>query len=85
MHGDSLGYTDSKAHGSDKVIKLVCTDGKLLGTILGNVDGIILIMDVRPELSSLDISFDGSNDVKLEGLLHGDSLVSTDGKVIGSY
>ena len=33
----------------------------------------------------LDGSFDGSNDVKLEGLLLGDSLVYNDGKVLGYY
>ena len=42
MNGDSLGYTDVKVHGSDEVIKLGCTDGKVLGNILENVDGIML-------------------------------------------
>ena len=46
LHGDSLVYTDSKVHGSDECIKLGCTDGKVLDTILGNVDGIILGLDV---------------------------------------
>ena len=54
MHGDSLGYTDGKVHGSDEGIKLGCIDAKLLGTILGNVDGIILGIDVGKKLGSLD-------------------------------
>ena len=52
MHGDSLGYTDGKVHGSDEVIKLRCSDGKVLGTILGNLDGIILGLDVGTYLGS---------------------------------
>ena len=40
--GDSLGSTDGKVHGSDEGIKLVLFGGKMLGTILDNVDGIIL-------------------------------------------
>ena len=39
--------------------------GKFLGNILGNVDGIKLILDVRTEKGYLDGSFDGSNDGKL--------------------
>ena len=35
MHGDSLGYTEGKVHGYDEGIKLGCTDGKVIGTILG--------------------------------------------------
>ena len=35
-------------------------------------------------MGSLEVSFDGSNDGKLEGLLLGDSLGSTDGKVLVS-
>ena len=46
MHGDSLGYTDGKLHGSDGGIKLGFTDGKLLGTIIVNIDGIIHGIDV---------------------------------------
>ena len=58
-------------HGSDEGIKLGCTDGKVLGTILVNVDGIILGIDVGTYLGSLDGYFDGSNDENLEGLLLG--------------
>ena len=61
------------------------SDGKVLGTILVNVYGIAVGIDVRTELESLDGSIDGSNDVKLEILLLGDSLESPDSKVIGSY
>ena len=46
MHGDSLGYNDGKLHGSYEGIKLGCTDGKVIGAILGNLDGIILRIDV---------------------------------------
>ena len=38
LHGDSMVYTDGKVHGSDESIKLVSTDGKVIGTILGNID-----------------------------------------------
>ena len=41
-----MGYTDSKVHDSYEGIELGCNDGKVLGTILGNVDGIILGIDV---------------------------------------
>ena len=34
----------------------------MLGTILGYVDRITLVIDVRTELGSLDGYFDGSND-----------------------
>ena len=56
----------------------------MLGTILGNVDGITLSLDVGTELVSLDESFDGSNCGNIEGFLHGESLVSTDVKMLGS-
>ena len=46
----------------------------MIGTILVDVDGIILGLDVGTELGSLDGSFDGYNDSKLKGLLLGDSL-----------
>ena len=35
-------------------------------------------------MGSLDVYFDGSNNGTFKGLLIGDSLVSTNGKVIGS-
>ena len=60
--GDSLEYTDGKLIGSDEGIKLVSADDKVLGIILGNVDGIILGIDDRTDLRSLDESFDGYND-----------------------
>ena len=55
----------------------------MLGTIIGNVDGTTLGIDVETELGSLDGSFYGSNDYKHESLFFGDSLVYTDGKVLG--
>ena len=62
---------------------LVSTDGKVLGYIIGKVDGIKLRLDCVIELGSLDGSLDGSNYGKLEILLLGSSLGSTDGKVPG--
>ena len=56
----------------------------MLVTILGNLDGTTLGVDVGTELVSLDVSFDGSNYVKLEGLFLGDSLGCPNGKVLGS-
>ena len=83
--GYSLGYTDGKVYGSDEVIKLVFTNVKVLGNILGTVEGIISGLYVETYLGSLDESFGGSNDVKLEVLLIVGSMRSTDGKVLGSY
>ena len=71
MLGDSLGYTTGKVIGSDEGIKTGYTDGKVIGTILGNVDRITLGLDIETELGFLDVSFDGSNESKLEGLLLG--------------
>ena len=41
-----MGYTDGKVHGSDEGIRLGSTNGKVLGTTLIDVDGIILGIDV---------------------------------------
>ena len=79
-----MGSTDGKVIVSDEGIKLRSTDGKVLANITGNVDGITLLLDVGTELSSLDGSFDGSNDGKPEVVLLGSSLVSTDGEVFSS-
>ena len=54
--------------GSNEGIKLVLSDGKVIGIVLWNVDGITLGIDVGTELNSFDVSFDGSNDGKIEGL-----------------
>ena len=70
--------------GYDEVIKLGSTDGKVLVIILGNVDGNTFGISVGTWLGYLDGSFDASNDDNIEGLLLGYSLVSDDGKVIGS-
>ena len=64
--GDSVGYTYGKMLGSDEGIKLGISDSEVLGTILLNVDEITLGHDVGTELVSLDGSFDGYNDGKLE-------------------
>ena len=63
----SLEYTDDKMVGFDEGIKLGYTDGKVNGTILRNVYGNILGLDVGTELGSLDVPFDGSNDGKIKG------------------
>ena len=80
-----MGYTDGKLHGSDEGIKLVCTYGKVIGTILVHSDIITLALDIGTELCFLDGSFDGYNEGNLEGLLLGVSLGYTNGKVIGYY
>ena len=49
-------------------------DYEVLGTILENVDGITVGIDVGTELGNLDVSFDGSNYGKLESLLLAESL-----------
>ena len=84
MLGGSLGYNDVKFLGYDEGIKLGSTYGKVFVPILGNVDRITLGIDVGTNLNSLDRSFDGSNNGKLEVLLMGYSLVSTDGEVLCS-
>ena len=71
-------------YGFDKGIKLGSTDGKLIDTILGSVDGIILEIDVGTYLGSLDGYFGGFNDENIEVLLLGCSLGYTDGKLLGS-
>ena len=48
---------------------LETTYDKVLVTILRDVDGITLSIDVGTELGSLDRSFDGSNESNHEGLL----------------
>ena len=78
-----LGSTDGKFLDSDEVIKLGSNCGKVILTILGNVDGITLGLDIGTELGVLYGSFDGSDDGKPECLLLVDSLGSTDGIVLG--
>ena len=58
MFGDSLESTDGKWLGSDEFIKLVLSDGKVLGPFF-NVDGIRFGIDVGTELGSFDRSCDG--------------------------
>ena len=57
----TLEYTDGKVICSDWWIKLGYTNDKVLCTILGNVYGITLGLDVGIDLRSLDGFFDGSN------------------------
>ena len=56
----------------------------MFGTILGIVDGITLGLDIGTGLGFSDVSLDGSNDGKIDGLSIEDSLGCTDGKVLGS-
>ena len=60
--GGSLGYTGSKFLGSDECIKLISTDGKVVGTILGDFFGVTLGLDDETDMGSLDIFFDCFND-----------------------
>ena len=68
MLGGTLGSTGGKVLGSGEDIKLGSTDGKLFGTILGNLDRITFVINVGTGLGSLDGSFDGYNDGNIEGL-----------------
>ena len=52
---ESLVSTSSKLLGSNEGIKLVSTDGKFIGTILGNVYGITFGLDV---VHSWDLKID---------------------------
>ena len=63
-------------------IKLGLSYGKVLGTVIGNVDVITLGINVETELGSLDGSFDDYKDGKFEALFLGGWLRSTDGKVL---
>ena len=84
MTQESLVYNSDKVLGFDQSINVVLSDGKLLCTVLKNLDGFTLEIGVGTELGSLDGSFDCSNDVNIEGLFIGDSVGSADGKVLGS-
>ena len=84
MLGGSLRFTVGKVLGYDKGIKLGYSYGKVLGTILGNLYVITLGIDVGIELGSLDGYLNGSNVVKIEGLLIRSSLGYTDDKLPGS-
>ena len=44
---DSLWSNYGKVLGSDEGIKMGSTDSKVLGNILGYIDGITLVIDVR--------------------------------------
>ena len=69
---------------SDEVIKLGLSYGKVIDTILGNLDGVILGIDDETNLVYLDESFDDYNESKVEGLFREGSFLSTGGKVLGS-
>ena len=80
---DLLRSIDVKVHGNEKCINIGLFDGKLLHTILGDLDGITLVFDVGTDLGYLDGPFDGLNGAITNCLLLGDSLGYTDGKVLG--
>ena len=61
---------------------MVSNDGKVLVTILVNIDGITLGIDVGTELVALDGYFDVSNDGRLEEIFLGGSLGYNDGNVL---
>ena len=60
-------YTDGKVLGYNEGIKMVSSDGKVLGAVLGNVYGITLGIDVGTGLGSLDGYLDAFNDGLREG------------------
>ena len=70
--GGSLGYTAGKVLGSDEGIKLGFADGKVIFTILVNVDRITLGLDIGTKLGFLYGSLYCSNEGKFAGLLLGD-------------
>ena len=70
-------------YGSDEGIKLRLFDVKVLVTILVNVYGITLVVDVGTQLGSLNESLDGSHDGKIDGLFLVGSLGYTGFKVYG--
>ena len=82
--GGTLGFTDVEVIGYDQGIQLGFIDGKLLGTIFGDVDGITHGLDVGTELCPSDGSFEGSNDGKFEIIIILGIFRYTDSKVLGS-
>ena len=50
MLGGYLRSSDGEGIGSDECTKLGLSDDKVLGTILGNVDGITLGLDAETKL-----------------------------------
>ena len=71
-----MGYTDGILLGSDAIMKLIVSGGKLIVTILGDVDLLTLGMNFGTELVSLDVFVDSCNDRKPEGIKLGSSLRS---------
>ena len=67
MLGDSLGYIEGKDHGSDEGIKLELSDGIMFETVLQNMDGNTLEIDVGTDLGRLDSHFDGFNSDNIKG------------------
>ena len=84
MLSDRLGSLDGIELGKNGGNEIGFSYGKVLDTILGNVDRISHGLDIKTDLGSLDGSFDVSNDGNIEGLLLVDSLGYTASKVLGS-
>ena len=59
-----MGYTYGEVPGSDEGIKMGSINGKVISTILGNVDVITIGLDFGTELGALDGFF-----VNIHGLL----------------
>ena len=70
--------------GSLEGTKLGVSDGKMVGTVLWDVDVITLEVNIETYLVFLDRSCDCCKYEKLECLLLGNSLKSIDVKVLGS-
>ena len=70
--------------GSDREMRLALSGGKVLGTILRNIDRIAVGVDVGTEQVSLDGSFHFYNGGKREGLLLVGSLGYTDDKFLST-
>ena len=75
-----MGFIYNKLLGSDEGIKLGICYGKVVCTTIVNAYGITIGVDVGTDMGSLDVSFDGFNYGKLEGLFLGSSPGSSDGK-----
>ena len=61
-----MEYTDGKVFGSDECIRLGSSDGKLLGTIIGNFMEAHLGLILKQSWTLLYGSIYGSNGGKLE-------------------
>ena len=63
-----MGSTDSKVPLSHRGIKMALSYDTVIGALLRDIYGITLELDFGTDMGSLDGSFNGSNDDKLEVL-----------------